>query len=305
MKIINYKYLFFLFLFASTVSFSAETDSIIKIGNDLDLFAVLETFKTSNSIQTFEDKLNSKNEKINNLDLIEDGNIDYIKVIDRQENSSHAIILRIDIDAYQSQDVAVIEIEKTGDNTASVQIIGDVDLYGTNYIVEPQLNDDQTKSILNVNALIFVNVWRWHPIQHIYSPNYTVWVSPYRWHYYPSNWRTWKPYNRNTYYNFHKHHHTHYHVVRHHHSTHAHTLYNKHRKHSATIKQHHNHHSNHKVGHKTSQHKSVHNHATSKKKETHNTPTKNNKKSNSSKQKTRTNKAKKSSSRKKGKSSKK
>jgi hypothetical protein len=306
MKNIKFKHLFFLFSFASTVGFSAEADSLIKIGNDLDLFAVLETFKNSTSIQTFEEKINSKDEIINNLDLNEDGQVDYIKVIDKKENVSHVIILRIDLNENQSQDIAVFEIEKRNDNTASIQIVGDVDLYGSNYIVEPQSIEDQTKSVVGSNATIYVNVWHWHSIQHIYSPNYILWTSPYKWHYYPKNWRAWKPYNRHTYYNIHKHHHRQYHVVHHHYSNHAHNLYYKHRKHSPAIKQHHNHHSNHKAVTKTSQHKPAVKHktpqqkTTQKKQSNHNKPTKAKKKTQrSNKKTTNSNKSKKQSNKKK------
>ncbi len=34
------------------------------------------------------------------------------------------------VSASESQDVAVIELEKTGDNRAVIQIVGDEDIYG-------------------------------------------------------------------------------------------------------------------------------------------------------------------------------
>lgn len=255
MKNLKFKHLFFLLSFVSTVSYATESDSLTKIGDNLDLYAVLETFKTASSIETFEEKLNSKTEKINNLDLNEDGEVDYIQVIDKKENNSHAIILRVDMSETESQDVAVIEIEKTNANTASLQIIGDTELYGTNYILEPKAAENTTESITKLNALIYVNVWHWRPIRHIYSPSYTLWVSPYRWRQYPRRWKPWKPYNRYVYFNFHKRHHHGYHIVHHHHSKHAHGMYKKHRRHCVAIKHHHNHHSHYKSGHKTPHHK--------------------------------------------------
>jgi len=255
MKNLKFKHLFFLLSFVSTVGYTTESDSLNKIGDNLDLFAVLETFKNSPSIKVFEEKLNSQSDKINNLDLNEDGAIDYIQVVDNKENNSHAIILRIDINEKEIQDIAVIEIEKINENTATIQIVGDVDLYGDDYLVEPKLNENKTESILKPNTILYVNVWHWHPIQHIYSPSYVLWISPYRWNHHPRHWKTWKPYQRHVYYNFHKRHHRHYHVAHHHHSNHAHKLYQKHRKHSVVIKKHHNHHSNHKTIHKTNTHK--------------------------------------------------
>jgi len=255
MKNLKFKHLFFLLSFVSTISYASEADSLNKIGDNLDLFAVLETFKNSPSIKVFEEKLNSQSDKINNLDLNEDDAVDYIQVIDTKENNTHAIILRIDINEKETQDIAVIEIEKINENTATIQIVGDVDLYGDNYLVEPKLNENKIESVLKPNAKLYVNVWHWHPIQHIYSPSYVLWISPYRWNHHPHHWKTWKPYQRHTYYNFHKRHHHHYHVAHYHHSNHAHKLYQKHRKHSVVIKKHHNHHSNHKALHKKNIHK--------------------------------------------------
>lgn len=277
MKKLKIIHLLFLLPFVSSVAYASESDSLSEIGDNLDLIAVLETFKNSSSIKAFEEKINSTDEKINNLDLNEDGNIDYIQVIDTRENNSHAIILRVDINEKESQDIAVIEIEKKSPESVSIQIVGDTEIYGNDYLIEPVIQDNKKESTLKVNTIIYVNVWHWTPIRHLYSPSYVLWISPYKWQHYPKYWKTWNPYNRHTYYNFHRHHHNHYHIVNHHHSNHAHQLYHKHRKHTVLIKHHHNHHSNHKVAHKTktnkhvvkknnTQHRSNHNKATSKKK---------------------------------------
>tara|TARA_B110000037_G_scaffold223175_1_gene303263 strand:- start:8279 stop:8527 length:249 start_codon:yes stop_codon:yes gene_type:complete len=61
------------------VSHAEESDSLGILGDNLDLNAVLETFRTAESIEKFENSLNSPENKINNLDLNEDDQIDYIK----------------------------------------------------------------------------------------------------------------------------------------------------------------------------------------------------------------------------------
>ena len=159
MKYLKFKYLFLLLSFASTVGHTAVSDSLIKIGDHLDLATVLATFKNSTSIKDFEERINSQSGKINYLDLNEDDKVDYIQVIDRKENNSHAIILRIDINEKETQDVAVIEIEKTNENTATIQIVGDIDLYGDSYIIEPKLNENNIESLLKPNkAYLFPNL---------------------------------------------------------------------------------------------------------------------------------------------------
>jgi len=53
---------------------------------------------------------------------------------------AHAIALRIDMNDNETQDVAVIEVERDANNQTHVQIVGDESLYGKDYIVEPNQN---------------------------------------------------------------------------------------------------------------------------------------------------------------------
>ena len=97
MKILKKITLLFTVLLVNTMSFAGESDSLDVIGDNLDLNAVLDAFKNSESPTAFEKTINDKNQKINNLDLDEDGTVDYIQVIDNSEEDAHAIILRIDL----------------------------------------------------------------------------------------------------------------------------------------------------------------------------------------------------------------
>ena len=54
-------------------------------GDNFSLEGALELFKKSSSPEEFERLLNSSDSKVNNLDLNEDGFVDYIKVIDRND----------------------------------------------------------------------------------------------------------------------------------------------------------------------------------------------------------------------------
>ncbi|MDF2455993.1 MAG: hypothetical protein K0R51_1986 [Cytophagaceae bacterium] len=188
------KYALMLSLFLGIVSQStsfAQSDSLGMLGDQLDLYGVLDLFKNSDNLEEFEKKLNSEDNEVNNLDLNNDDKIDYIRVIDYKEGNGHAIVLQVPINETEAQDVAVIELDHTADGEAHVQIVGDEDLYGKNYIVEP-LEEKQSATVNN-NTTVVVNVWAWRPVRYFYGPSYNVWVSPWRWSYYPVGWRPWRP----------------------------------------------------------------------------------------------------------------
>ncbi len=98
-------------------------------GDHFSLEGALDLFKKAESPEDFEKLLNQEDANVNNLDLNEDGETDYIRVIDNMEDDVHAIVLQVSVSEEESQDVAVIEIEKTGDEEATLQIIGDEVLY--------------------------------------------------------------------------------------------------------------------------------------------------------------------------------
>jgi hypothetical protein len=200
----------------------------------------MELFKKSENPEEFEKALNKEDNKLNNLDLNGDGKIDYIHVIDRTEKDVHALVLQVAVNENESQDVAVIEIEKKGENNADVQIIGDEELYGKNYIIEPATENDSKSPETTTNksnATVFVNVWHWPAVRHIYRPSYVVWVSPWGWGHYPGWWTPWRPV-------YWRHYHPHWHPYHSYHRrvyTHrvvvAHNVYYGHRKVSKTVYQ--------------------------------------------------------------------
>ncbi|MDB5256511.1 MAG: hypothetical protein JWM14_1206 [Chitinophagaceae bacterium] len=179
-----------LFPFASF----AQSDSLGMLGDQLDLYGVLDLFKNSDNLEEFEKKLNSEDNEVNNLDLNNDDKIDYIRVVDYQDGNGHAIVLQVPINETESQDVAVIELDNTADGQAHIQIVGDEDLYGKNYIVEPLDNSQPANnSVTNNNTTVVVNVWGWRPVRYFYGPHYRAWISPWRWNAYPVWWRPWRP----------------------------------------------------------------------------------------------------------------
>lgn len=178
-------------------------------GENFSLEGALEMFKKSGSPEDFEKRINNESNNVNNLDLNGDGDIDYIKVIDKKDGDVHVFILQAIISENESQDIAVIELEKTGAQNAIVQIVGDEDIFGEETIVEPHDNENDVSFIntneyrlhgptndadfRNYNQGLIVNVWFWPSVRFIYSPSYVVWVSPWTWRARPLWWRPWRP----------------------------------------------------------------------------------------------------------------
>src|SRR4051812_11990763 len=113
-------------------------------GDNLDLYAVLDLFQKSKTIEAFEKSLNDEKSKINNLDLNLDKKIDFIKVTTKKKDDSYTFILQVDVSKTETQDVAVILVDRDKDKKVSMQIVGDEDLYGKDYVIEPKGNSSIT-----------------------------------------------------------------------------------------------------------------------------------------------------------------
>lgn len=190
--------------FSGTIAY-AQQDSLGLPGDNFDLCGALELFKKAQSPEDFEKALNQKDNKVNNLDLNGDGNVDYVRVIDHSKGDAHALVLQVAVNEKESQDVAVIEIEKKGEKSAQLQIVGDEELYGKDYIIEPK-QEDATKDGegkwrgFAQYQVIIVDVWYWPCVQYIWYPGYVIYVSPWYWGYWPGWWYPWAPYPYYIYY---------------------------------------------------------------------------------------------------------
>lgn len=148
----------------------------------LDLQAVSELFKESENLEEFEKSLNDPEVGINNLDLDENGEVDFIRVVEEVTDDAHVIILQASLGEDEFQDVATIEVEKT-DEDYSMQVHGNEELYGVDYYVVPT----------------HVRIRTWPIITWIYRPAYIPYRSKYRFGYYPRWWRPRRPVARRIY----------------------------------------------------------------------------------------------------------
>ena len=143
------------------------------ISYNLDLEAVATLFGSVNSLEEFERRLNSYDNQISNLDMNNDGYIDYLRVVEMADRQANVIVIQAVLGTNVYQDVATIVVEKKNKRTNYVQIIGSPYLYGVNYIIEP------------------VYYWR-PPIFNVFwGSRYVVWNSPYYWGYYPSYYNSY------------------------------------------------------------------------------------------------------------------
>ncbi|MBL0306963.1 MAG: hypothetical protein IPQ25_13295 [Chitinophagaceae bacterium] len=218
-------------------------------GDDFSLQGALQMFQDAATIEDFEKAINTEGNHINNLDLNADGEIDYIRVVDKSEKDVHAFVLQVPVSETENQDIAVIELEKTGEANAIIQIIGDEDIYGEQVIVEPDGGGEEAFYNFNDSKLsgpnagydfttpgIVVNVWLWPSVRFVYGPAYRPWISPWRWRYYPGWWKPWKPLRWHAWHPFRAHYHRPFSVVRTHRVIHAHRVYTPFRTTSVTVR---------------------------------------------------------------------
>lgn len=187
-------------------------------GDNLDLYAVLDLFQKSKTIEDFEKSLNEKKSEVNNLDLDLDKKVDFIKVVTKKEESSFTFILQVAVSKTETQDVAVILVDKDKNGKVSLQIVGDEDLYGKDYVIEPKTAgspavtanpayvgpEPVTKSVPATTTVVVETV----PIvQYVYSPAYVPYYPPYYYGYYPPYFAAFTVMAVGIYRHHHYHHH--------------------------------------------------------------------------------------------------
>ncbi len=147
-----------------------------EISDNLDLRAVASIFGDSRDLEDFENRLNDPKNQISNLDLNGDNQVDYLRVVESVERRAHIIVLQSVLGKDTFQDVATLEVEKDSNNRARVQVVGDVFMYGNNYIYEP---------VYVHTPVIYSYFW---------VPNYRPYCSTWYWGYYPSHFYAWNPF---------------------------------------------------------------------------------------------------------------
>lgn len=95
----------------------------------LDLDAVTALAKKSKDAADFERLLNDQAEAVNNIDLNDDGKVDYINVTEYGSGDRRGFSLTTEISPGKTQEIATIDFQKEADKTL-VQTTGNSSLYG-------------------------------------------------------------------------------------------------------------------------------------------------------------------------------
>lgn len=169
-------------LSVGNIPVSAQDDLAIvtptsEAAEGLDLKAVSELFRDSENLEEFEKTLNDPEVGINNLDLDENGEVDFIRVVEEVSEDTHVIILQVLLAENEFQDVATIEIEKSNAEAYNMQIHGNEAIYGTSYYAAP----------------VYIHIHTWPMIRWIYRPAYRPYRSIFYFGSYPGWYRPFKP----------------------------------------------------------------------------------------------------------------
>jgi len=171
--------LFVAILISLSGGYAQNTITVNAVGNDisenLDLEAVATLFGESKNLENFETRLNDPRNQISNLDLNQDGYVDYIRLVESTENGVYIITLQDVLGNDQFQDVATIDVGKNSEGYTQIEIVGNPYFYGPNYIIQP---------IYENTPVIFSIFW---------NPYYRLWISPYYWNFYPHFFHPWRP----------------------------------------------------------------------------------------------------------------
>lgn len=192
--------IFLLGILLATIGVSAQQTVTVQaqsyqVSDNLDLEAVAITFGESKNVEDFERRLNDPENRISNLDLNNDGYVDFLRVVEVEEKGTHLIVIQAVIGQDLYQDVASIIVEGESKTSATVTIVGNRDIYGDNYVIVPRYV---------VRPVIFD--WFW-------LPTYVVYHSLWYWDYYPHYYHLHICLG---YHSYHRHIHT-WHTHHHHH----------------------------------------------------------------------------------------
>jgi len=172
---------------------STEEAAVGDLSDNLDLEVVVALFAESENVEDFEKKLNEPERQISNLDLNEDGYVDYLRAVESSKEETYLVSVQAELGENLYQDVASFDVEKDEKGQAQIQAVGDTYVYGDNYVVRPTYVRPP-----------LITAWFW-------AATYRAWRSPYYHGHYPSYYRPWHPLHSHDYCHRVSHHkHSHY-----------------------------------------------------------------------------------------------
>lgn len=126
-----------IFIFAIMSTCDSKRDKVTadviaqEFAKGLNLQAVSDLAKSSKDAADLEKKLNSQSTGVNNIDLNDDGKVDYINVTEYGSGDTRGFSLTTELAPGKVQEIATIEFVKEGDR-ATMHTRGNSSLYGNN-----------------------------------------------------------------------------------------------------------------------------------------------------------------------------
>lgn len=109
-------------------SYNVQVTESTAAAEGLDLKAVGQLVRKARDAEDLEKMINVP--EINNVDLNEDGTIDYIQVHEYGEGDTRGFSLVTEFEAGEEQELATIDIAKTGSDEVDVEVHGNEHVYG-------------------------------------------------------------------------------------------------------------------------------------------------------------------------------
>jgi len=81
------------------------------------------------------------------------GEVDFIRVLENVSGDTHLIVLQVPLGNNEFQDVATIEVEKTGAKSYNFQMRGNELIYGPDYYFVPAVATIATWSVIRWNEI--------------------------------------------------------------------------------------------------------------------------------------------------------
>ena len=170
-RLITFSCIFLITVSCKSQESAATMNSAVQNETNLDLEVVATLFGEASNLEEFEKLINDPEKAVSNLDLNKDNEVDYLRVVEKTEGEIHTVYIQACVDKDTFTNVASIIVKKDKNGATTVTIIGDEAIYGESYVLVPTY---ETTPV--------VVTWFW-------SPSYVVWVSPYRFGYYPAYYR--------------------------------------------------------------------------------------------------------------------
>jgi len=163
-------------------NYNVNVQTVTSSAEGLNLKAVGELVKKAKDAKSLEKLLNSPNTGVNNLDLNEDGKADYISVTEYGNDKVRGFSLTTQPSPGETQEIATIEIEKTSDSNAEMQMHGNEQIYGRNYYQRSSfgLMDFVILGYLFRPHSMYASPWNYGHYPPSYSPYRTMPYSTYR-----------------------------------------------------------------------------------------------------------------------------